>query len=45
MDFETANEKRGSACAVALVKFDEEGTEGDSYDKALAGTINGLYKA
>ncbi|AOZ72157.1 DNA polymerase III subunit epsilon [Boudabousia tangfeifanii] len=27
LDFETANEHRGSACSVALIKFDEEGNE------------------
>lgn len=27
IDFETANENRGSACSVALVKFDESGVE------------------
>lgn len=27
IDFETANEKRGSACAVGLVRFDSEGRE------------------
>lgn len=35
VDFETANEKRGSACSVALVKFDEEGAEAARWSTLL----------
>lgn len=35
LDFETANEHRGSACSVALVKFDEHGEETDRFSTLL----------